>query len=195
MPASSEFTNDLQNKAKNIRLLLLDVDGVLTDGKLYFNNDGSEMKAFSTLDGHGIKMLQKSGVLVGIITGRTSQLVAKRAADLGIKILVQGREDKLQALQEIIALRNIASDNITLKNIALKNIALENIAFMGDDWPDLAVVRRVGLGLTVANAHCALVEHADWQSQYRGGEGAVREACDLIMRAQNTYAQALEPYL
>jgi len=180
MPANTAFTKDLQSKAKNIRLLLLDVDGVLTDGKLYFSNDGSEMKAFSTLDGHGIKMLQKSGVQVGIITGRTSQLVAKRAADLGIEILVQGREDKLQALEEILALRETA---------------LENIAFMGDDWPDLAAVRRVGLSLTVANAHDALIEHADWQSQYRGGEGAVREACDLIMRAQNTYQQALKPYL
>lgn len=171
---------DLHAKARHIKLLLLDVDGVLTDGRLYFNNQGDEFKAFSTLDGHGIKMLQKSGIKVGIITGRTSNLVAKRANDLGIKILIQGREDKWDALKEILIEHPLA---------------LEEIAFMGDDWPDLTVMSRVGLALTPANAHFSVAERSHWQSQARGGEGAVREACDMLMTAQNTFDQILEPYL
>ena len=170
----------LQARAIRIKLLLLDVDGVLTDGKLYFSNQGDECKAFSTLDGHGIKMLQKSGVKVGIITGRSSTLVAKRAGDLGITMLIQGREDKWDALQEILR------DH---------PLALEQIAFMGDDWPDLTVMCRVGLALTPANGHSSVVERSHWQSQARGGEGAVREACDMLMNAQNTFDTILKPYL
>jgi 3-deoxy-D-manno-octulosonate 8-phosphate phosphatase (KDO 8-P phosphatase) len=167
-------------RASRIKLLLLDVDGVLTDGRLYFSNLGDEFKAFSTLDGHGIKMLQKSGVKVGLITGRTSNLVAKRASDLGISILVQGREDKWDALQEI------------LREYPLE---LDEIAFMGDDWPDLTVMCRVGLALTPANGHFSVVERAHWQSSLGGGEGAVREACDLIMHSQNTFDSILKSYL
>ena len=171
---------ELLISARRIKLLLLDVDGVLTDGRLYFSNQGDEFKTFSTLDGHGIKMLQKSGVKVGIITGRSSNLVAKRASDLGIKILVQGREDKWDALQEILSSHPLP---------------LEEIAFMGDDWPDLSVMCRVGLALTPANGHQTVVERSHWQSQARGGEGAVREACDMIMKAQDTFDQSLESYL
>lgn len=171
---------ELHNRITRIKLLLLDVDGVLTDGRLYFNNQGDEYKAFNTLDGHGIKMLQKSGVKVGIITGRTSELVARRARDLGISILVQGREDKWDALQEILR---------------EQPFSLDEIAFMGDDWPDLAVMTRVGLALCVANAHPAIVERSHWQSQQKGGEGAVRAACDLLMQTQGTYAAALQHYL
>ncbi|MES2823364.1 MAG: phenylphosphate carboxylase subunit delta [Pseudomonadota bacterium] len=171
---------EFKTRASRIKLLLLDVDGVLTDGRLYFSNLGDEFKAFSTLDGHGIKMLQKSGVKVGLITGRTSHLVAKRANDLGIKILVQGREDKWDALQEILR---------------EQPLELEEIAFMGDDWPDLTVMCRVGLALTPANGHFSVVERAHWQSSFRGGEGAVREACDLIMHSQNTFDSILKSYL
>lgn len=172
--------SELEARAQRIKLLLLDVDGVLTDGRLYFSNQGDEFKTFSTLDGHGIKMLQKSGVKVGIITGRTSNLVARRASDLGITILVQGREDKWDALQEILAEHPVA---------------LEEIAFMGDDWPDLTVMSRVGLALTPANGHFSVVERSHWQSRARGGEGAVREACDMLMKAQHTFDQILKPYL
>jgi 3-deoxy-D-manno-octulosonate 8-phosphate phosphatase (KDO 8-P phosphatase) len=174
------ITTEIKTRASRIKLLLLDVDGVLTDGRLYFSNQGDEFKTFSTLDGHGIKMLQKSGVKVGIITGRTSNLVAKRAADLGISILVQGREDKWDALQEILREHPLA---------------LDEIAFMGDDWPDLTIMCRVGLALTPANAHHSVVERAHWQSTLRGGEGAVREACDLIMKVQNTFDNILKLYL
>lgn len=173
-------TTELNTRASRIKLLLLDVDGVLTDGRLYFSNQGDEFKAFSTLDGHGIKMLQKSGVKVGIITGRTSNLVAKRASDLGITILVQGREDKWDALEEIRQSHPIE---------------LQDIAFMGDDWPDLTVMQRVGLALTPANGHFSVVERSHWQSKRRGGEGAVRDACDLIMQAQGTFDSILAPYL
>jgi len=179
MPKRVLSDKQLQQKAQAIKLLVLDVDGVLTDGKLYFNNDGVEQKAFNTLDGHGIKMLRQSGVEVGIITARTSQLVEKRAKDLGIPLLIQGREDKYIALQEM------------LKQF---NCELNEIAFMGDDWPDLTVMTQVGLALSVASAHWQVIELAHWVSERRGGEGAVRDACDLIMLAQNTYEQALKPY-
>ncbi len=167
-------------KAKNVKLLLLDVDGVLSDGKIYFSNDGEEIKSFNTLDGHGIKMLRKSGVEVGIITGRQSAIVEKRARDLGVHLLIQGREDKFQALQEM------------LNDFPCE---LDNIAFLGDDYPDLTVMTRVGLSLSVANAHREVSQRSHWQTAIKGGEGAVREACDLIMQAQDSYQAALEPYI
>ena len=171
---------DILDKAKAIKLLVLDVDGVLSDGRLYFSNSGDEIKAFSTLDGQGIKMLQRSGVEVAIITGRSSELVARRANNLGIEHLIQGREDKLTALDELIA---------------MVGVNYSETAFLGDDLPDLAAIRKAGLGMTVANGHHFVVEHADWQTQARGGEGAVREACELIMRAQGSLRAALEAYL
>jgi 3-deoxy-D-manno-octulosonate 8-phosphate phosphatase (KDO 8-P phosphatase) len=176
----TELTNDLRDKFQQVKLLLLDVDGVLTDGKLYFGNDGNELKAFNTLDGHGIKLLQKSGVKVGIITGRKSQLVQKRASDLGIEILVQGREDKLVALKEIL------DDH---------PFSMSEIAFIGDDYPDLTVMTKVGIGITVANAIPTMLEHSDWKTNRKGGEGAVREICDLIMTIQGTFEDALAPYI
>lgn len=170
----------LQQKAAKIRLLLLDVDGVLTDGKLYFNSEGNESKAFHTLDGHGIKQLRRSGVEVGIITGRSSRIVAKRAADLGVEKLLQGREDKFIAMQELLQ---------------AFPCELNEIAFMGDDYPDLTVMTRIGLALTAPDAHPEVVSRAHWQSSRAGGCGAVREACDLIMKAQNSYYGALAGYI
>jgi len=131
----------LLNRAKAIRLLLLDVDGVLTDGRLYYGNNGEELKAFNIQDGLGIKLLQRNNVQVGIITGRSSELVARRASELGIKLIVQGREDKLTALEETL---DAVSEESRLQ--------MEQIAFLGDDLPDVAVIRRVGLGVAVANA-------------------------------------------
>ncbi len=173
--------DNILERAKKIRLLVLDVDGVLSDGKLYFSNSGEEIKAFNSLDGHGIKMLQKTGVDVAIITGRTSHIVETRAKNLGIKYLLQGREDKWDALTEL--------------RQDIPSIADDQIAHMGDDYPDLPLISRLGLGLTTANAHTAVKQHSHWQSQYNGGEGAVREACDLIMVAQETFDSALAPYL
>lgn len=174
------MSGELTDKARAIELLILDVDGVLTDGRLYFDNAGGEMKAFSTLDGHGIKLLQKAGVRVGIITGRTSELVARRARDLGVSLVIQGREDKWAALEE---------------QLPGLGIAPEAIACMGDDWPDLAIMSRVALALTVPNAHPAVLERAHWVSRNGGGSGAVREACDLILQARGDYAQALAHFL
>lgn len=172
--------DDIIQRAKNIRLFVLDVDGVLSDGRLFFSNSGEEIKAFHSLDGHGIKMLQRSGVDVAIITGRTSHIVERRAHSLGIKYLLQGREDKLNALTELLEQRPTE---------------YHHIAHMGDDHPDLPLIRKVGLGLTTANAHYTVQHYSHWQSKANGGEGAVREACDLIMRAQGTFDDALANYL
>ncbi len=170
----------LVQRARAVKLLVLDVDGVLTDGKLYFLADGSEAKAFSTLDGQGIKMLKNSGVNIAIITGRTSTIVERRAANLGIEHLIQGREDKRVALDELLA--------------ALK-LPYEQVAYLGDDLPDLAPIRCVALGVAVANANTFVRQHAQAVTSLRGGEGAARELCEFIMAAQGTLAAAQNAYL
>lgn len=172
--------DDVMKLAARVRLLAVDVDGVLTDGRLYFAEDGQEFKTFDTQDGHGLKMLMNAGIACAIITGRTTQLVARRARNLGIEHLMQGREDKLVALRELSA---------------QLGIALEHIAYVGDDWPDLPAIRAAGLGVAVANAHAELRLHADYVTTLEGGRGAVREVCDLILRAQDRYDAALAPYL
>jgi 3-deoxy-D-manno-octulosonate 8-phosphate phosphatase (KDO 8-P phosphatase) len=145
----------ITEKARAIRLLALDVDGVLTDGRLYFSEDGQELKTFDTQDGHGIKMLQNAGIQCAIITGRNTQLVARRAANLGIKHLLQGREDKGVALAALS------------KEL---NIPLDEMAYMGDDWPDIPAIKMAGLGVAVANAHkevtssCRFSHHGHWRT-------------------------------
>jgi len=171
--------DSLTQRALSIKWLLLDVDGVLTDGKLYFGNQGEELKAFNIQDGLGIKLLQRNGISVGIVTGRTSQLVANRARDLGIQIVVQGREDKLAAIQELIS---------------ESGLRLNEVAYMGDDLPDLSAIRAVGLSMTVANAVAAVKQDVHWISQHRGGEGAVREACEWILEAQGKWQNVLQHY-
>ncbi|QFT56020.1 KdsC family phosphatase [Microbulbifer sp. THAF38] len=171
---------ELNAALQKVRWLVLDVDGVLTDGKLYFDNNGNELKTFNTLDGHGIKMLQNSGVRVAIITGRRSSVVERRAHDLGINKLIQGREDKFTALQELFA---------------EEPCRLEDIAYIGDDYPDLLVMTRIGCPIAPPNAAAPVRERALWVTRARGGEGAVREACDRIMQAQGTFDSALAPYI
>ncbi|MCV6606315.1 MAG: HAD-IIIA family hydrolase [Porticoccaceae bacterium] len=166
--------------AKKIRLLLLDVDGVLTDGKLYYSESGSEAKAFNIQDGQGIKLLQRNGIEVGIITGRSSKLLARRASELGIERVVQGREDKLTALNELLE---------------TCDYQLEEIAHVGDDLPDVAVIRRVGLGVAVANANHFVAQHALWQTSVAGGNGAIREVAELILSAQGKLDATLSEYL
>jgi 3-deoxy-D-manno-octulosonate 8-phosphate phosphatase (KDO 8-P phosphatase) len=165
--------------AKKIKLLLLDVDGVLTDGRLYYGNSGEEMKAFNIQDGLGIKLLQRAEVQVGIITGRVSSLLEHRATELGIHPVVQGREDKLTALQELMQ---------------TMDINLDEVAFVGDDLPDLAVIRQVGLGITPANGSSTLSSQAQWQTSKRGGDGAVREVAEMILYAQNKLPSILATY-
>ena len=155
--------------ASKIRLLLLDVDGILTDGKLYFSNSGEESKAFHSLDGHGIKMLMRAGVPVGIITGRQSNIVTNRASDLGIDILYQGREDKIDVLREIIANTGIGADAI---------------AYAGDDLPDLPVLQAVGLSFSVPGGHPDLKGTVTAITTCSGGKGAVREITDFILSAK-----------
>ncbi|SDS86014.1 3-deoxy-D-manno-octulosonate 8-phosphate phosphatase (KDO 8-P phosphatase) [Halopseudomonas xinjiangensis] len=176
----SHELDTLVERARRIRLAIFDVDGVLTDGRLYFMPDGTEFKSFNTLDGHGIKMLRASGVEVAIISGRNSPLVEKRAANLGIPHLIQGREDKLNALDELLR---------------LVPVELDQVAFLGDDLPDLQVMRRVGLGMAVATADSFVREHAHGITLAAGGQGAAREFCELIMRAQGTLEQARAAYL
>jgi len=174
------MNQDLQQRAKAIKLAIFDVDGVLTDGRLYFLPDGSEFKTFNTLDGQGIKMLIASGVRTAIISGRSTPVVEKRANNLGIQHLYQGREDKLVVLDELLGELGL-------------NYA--QVAYLGDDLPDLPVIRRVGLGIAVANAAGFVRQHAHGVTEARGGEGAAREFCELIMRAQGSLDAALNAYL
>ena len=167
-------------RAKKITLLTLDVDGVMTDGTLYLGDDGQEYKAFNSLDGQGIKMLKRSGVEVAIITGRTSQVVCKRAADLGITHCYQGMEDKLTAWLDLLSKIGASP---------------EQSAFMGDDVVDLQPMRRCGLAVSVPAASPLVRRHAHYVTQSGGGRGAVREVCDAIMLAQGTLEAQLEPYL
>ena len=163
----------LQSKAARVCLLALDVDGVLTDGSIYYGNNGEELKACNIRDGLGIKLLQRAGVSVVIITGRQSEIVARRARELGITDVVQGREDKCAALLEICTARGLQP---------------EDCAYMGDDLPDLGAVIAAGLGLTVAGAAGPVAKAADWQSELAGGRGAVREACEFILSARGELA-------
>jgi len=166
---------NILSKAKKIKLLVCDVDGVFSDGRIYLGNDGEELKAFHTKDGFGIKALGSSGVAVAIITGRRSVIVANRMSALNVEHIVQGQEDKLPALM------NLAKE---------LNLATDEIAYIGDDIPDLACIVHVGLGIAVSDAHPAVSTQADYTTFTRGGFGAVREICDLIMQCQCTLDDA-----
>lgn len=172
--------NTIQEKAKKIKLLLLDVDGVLTDNRLIYGDDGQEYKAFNTRDGHGLVLLQKTGIEVGIITGRKSQLVANRMNDLKVKHLYQGVPDKLPTFEALIEKLQISHDQI---------------AYMGDDILDLPILTRVGLATAPSDADPEVLKRVDFISQQAGGRGAVRELCELIMQAQDTWQEQLNFYL
>lgn len=159
----------LQAAAAAIKLLLLDVDGVLTDGRITYNSEQQELKSFHIHDGLGIKLLQRSGVQIGIITGRNSPMVERRASELGITLLMQGREDKVVAMQDIQSQLGLAS---------------YEVAYMGDDLPDLAAIRHAGLGIAPANAVAIVRQHADLVTTLSGGNGAVRETCEFILTAK-----------
>lgn len=170
----------LLSRAKLIRLMTFDVDGVMTDGGLFLSDSGEEMKRFNSLDGHGIKMLRASGVEVAIITGRTSRCVELRAQNLGIEHVYQGVERKLDAMVDLLNKFKLSRDAA---------------AYMGDDVVDLCVMRHVGLSITVPESPSLVREHSDYVTQRGGGHGAVREACELIMSAQGTLDSQLAPYL
>ena len=171
---------EVLDKAKNIKLVIFDVDGVLTDGSLFYGDDGQEYKAFNSQDGHGMKMLQQSGVLVGIITGRTSDVVTHRMKNLGITHVYQGKLEKLPAYEEL------------LKKLSLQQ---DQVAYVGDDVVDLPILIRAGLAITVPGAHELAKKHSHWITTRKAGAGAAREICELIMKAQGTYEPAMEKYL
>lgn len=168
-----------ENCAAVVRLLALDVDGVLTDGLIYYGNSGEELKTFNIKDGLGIKLLQKAGVRVAVITGRQSQIVVRRAQELGIEDVVQGREDKRQALLELCQRHGIS---------------MEECAYMGDDLPDLGAITAAGLGMTVADATATVHDAAQWRSRFNGGCGAVREACEFILSAKGKWPALAEEF-
>ena len=171
---------DLNEKAARIRLLIFDVDGVLTDGSLFVGDDGQEYKAFNSRDGHGIKMLLKYGVEVAIITGRTSQVVEHRMANLGITHVYQGKLDKLPAYEELRGKLGISP---------------EETAYVGDDVVDLPVMRRVGLAIAVQDAHPLVRQHSHWQTPSAGGRGAARDVCEMLMEAKGVLQDELRRYL
>ncbi|MEY3105849.1 MAG: hypothetical protein RIT35_9 [Pseudomonadota bacterium] len=170
----------ITEKVRKLKLLILDVDGVLTDGKLFFDNEGNEYKSFHARDGHGIKLLRQTGVEVAIISGRKSNSVALRMKSLGIEHVYQGHENKVSALNEVLKKLNLTPDQA---------------AHMGDDLLDLPLMTRVGLSIAVADANFAVIERADWCTKLSGGEGAVREVCDFIMQSQGHFDEILTTYL
>jgi 3-deoxy-D-manno-octulosonate 8-phosphate phosphatase (KDO 8-P phosphatase) len=178
--AGQQWPEEILERAARIRLVLFDVDGVLTDGSLFFGDDGQEYKAFNSRDGLGMGMLQRSGVEIGIITGRSSKVVEHRMRNLGIERFSQGRHDKLEALEEIVA---------------ETGLGLEQIAYVGDDLIDLPVMRRVGLSIAVADAHPLVLDQAHWHTAAGGGRGAAREVCELVISAHGQYEQIVADYL
>lgn len=171
---------DIIDRAKKIKLVIFDVDGVLTDGRLLFGDDGQEYKAFNSKDGHGMKMLQKTGVDVAIITARQSEVVNHRMKNLAIKHVYQGRKDKLPAFKILIDKLNLHADEV---------------AYVGDDVMDLPIMIRVGLAISVDDGHPMSKKHAHWTTPSKGGRGAAREVCELIMNAQGTLDALIQEYL
>lgn len=164
-------------RAGKVKLLVLDVDGVLTNGQVWIGVDGKEsLKAFDIQDGLGIKLLEQCGIPTAIITGRNSKMVLARCDELGIKQVHMGVENKALALEEV------------LKTLGLK---ASDCAVMGDDWPDLAMMKNAGLRIAPAQAHEAVKEFAHYVTMHAGGNSAVREVCDLILKAQSRYEELL----
>ncbi|MDX2481422.1 MAG: HAD-IIIA family hydrolase [Desulfuromusa sp.] len=169
----------MQDKLAKIKLLLLDVDGVLTDGRIIYDIQGNELKAFDVKDGHGLKMLQRAGIKVGIITGRSSNAVSRRARELGIEILYQGALHKLEPYLEILSEQGLID---------------EQVAYIGDDVVDLPILRRVGFSATVADAVPDVFPFVDFVTSRHGGCGAVREISDLLLRASGKWDELTKKY-
>lgn len=171
---------ELTARLKNIRCLLLDVDGVLTNGKLHFGNDGTEFKSFDIQDGHGIAMALRTGLLVGFITGRPSAATEKRAADLGVKILKQGAVNKMDMVNQVKTEHSLTD---------------AEICFVGDELVDLPVLRRAGLAVAVPNAVAEVQAVAHYITRRSGGDGAVREVIELLLKATGRWENAIAKYL
>lgn len=174
------MTTAISDKARQVRLVILDVDGVLTDGGLCFDNQGEEYKTFNSLDGHGVRMLLDCGIEVAVITGRQSGIVEHRMRDLGVRHIYQGSRDKLPAFDRLLADTGLEADQV---------------AYVGDDLPDLPVMRRVGCAIAVQNAHSFVKQHCDWVTTALGGHGAVREISDFLLHAQGLLEARQNGYL
>jgi 3-deoxy-D-manno-octulosonate 8-phosphate phosphatase (KDO 8-P phosphatase) len=171
---------ELLLRAQVVRWAIFDVDGVLTDGRIYISERGEEFKAFSTLDGHGLKLLARAGITPAVITGRDSPAVRRRVADLGIAHAVYGAADKLAAAGSLMDTLNLGWDSL---------------AAMGDDWPDLPLLTRAAFACAPANAHLEVKANAHFVTGAAGGHGAARECCDLLLLAAGSYARALRDHL
>lgn len=166
-----QVDSEVIKKARAIKLLVCDIDGVFSDGRIYLGNNGEELKAFNTKDGFGMKAITDNGITTAVITGRKSAIVENRMKALNVSFIVQGKEDKLPALQQIAHQLNLSA---------------EQIAYIGDDVPDIACIEHVGLGVAVNDAHPSVKNASNYITFLNGGCGAVRELCDLIMQSQNT---------
>ncbi len=174
-----DFSPEVLTRAKEVEILLLDVDGILTDGGIILTSSNEEIKVFSVLDGMGIKLLQKIGVEVGIVSSRNSKVVEHRGKELGIEIIIQGELNKLSAVE-----------NILLK----KGLTFKNLAYMGDDWVDIPLLKRAGLAVSVPNAWHPVKDYAHYITKREGGKGAVREVCELILRAKGKWEELFSRY-
>lgn len=171
---------DILERAAQIKLVIFDVDGVLTDGSLFLGDDGLEYKAFNSRDGHGMKMLQQAGVTIAIITGRTSKVVEYRMESLGVAHVYQGQLDKRLAFTELLEKLNLHASEV---------------AYVGDDVVDLPVMAKVGLAIAVQDAHSMVLKHAHWQTPSCGGRGAGRDVCEMLMEARGVLQEKLDSYL
>lgn len=179
MKPALNFPPELLLKAQGVKVAFFDVDGVLTDGGLFFSETGETLKRFSTLDGHGLKMLQKAGITPVVITGRDSKPLRVRLQALGIHHAHFGTEDKRPAAEQ------------TLQALG---VGWEQAAAMGDDWPDLAVMRRCAFACAPANAHAEVIAAADYVTTRHGGDGAARDFCDILLVASGRYVDLLDEY-
>lgn len=173
-------TADAPERAKRVRIMLFDVDGVLTDGRLWYGPAGETFKSFSVLDGHGMKMLMHSGVEVALLSGRSSPAVTARAAELGIRHALQGIEDKAAAFARLLAELGLAAGQA---------------GFMGDELVDLPVMRRCALACAPGSARAQVLQHAHYVALATAGAGAAREVCEFVMQSQGTLDPALAQYL
>ncbi len=167
-------------KVTAIKMVIFDVDGVFTDGKIIYDNSGNELKNFHTLDGMGIKLLMQGSIDVAIITGRQSHITEKRMSELGIKHIYQGQHDKRKAFQDLLT---------------TCHLQIDDIAYVGDDLPDLPLIKAAGFGIAVNNATDFVKQHAAWVTQESGGFGAVREVCEMILAAQDKLTGLQARYL
>ncbi len=174
------FPKEVISRAAKVRLLLLDVDGILTDARIIVDAEGREIKHFCVRDGMGIKLLQMAGLEVGILSSRTSPPVSHRARELGIELIVQGELDKLQLYEQIRREKGLSD---------------EEIAYMGDDWIDLPVLQKVGLAITVPEAWPPVKDYVHYVTQHRGGHGAVREVCDLLLVGHQKWEDMLKCFV